>query len=145
MRRIGVLMSAGESDPVAEARVSAFTQALAALGYDRRNVRIDLRAAAPGDTNRLRALAQELVGLRPDIILARSTPATVALQQGCIKRKNPDKMRVSESSVLKSVTNRSGRSIILAVAKTRAASAGSAQTGEPAAAAGCSRIRAPGG
>jgi putative ABC transport system substrate-binding protein len=29
----------------------------------------------------MRALAQELVGLRPDIILTESTPATVALQR----------------------------------------------------------------
>ena len=33
------------------------------------------------DSNRIRALAQELVGLQPDIILATSTPATVALQR----------------------------------------------------------------
>ena len=33
------------------------------------------------DTNRMRALAQELVGLQPDIILTTSTPATVALQR----------------------------------------------------------------
>ena len=31
--------------------------------------------------NRIRALAQELVGLQPDIILASTTPATVALQR----------------------------------------------------------------
>jgi putative ABC transport system substrate-binding protein len=43
-------------------------------------VQMDLRWAG-GDTNRIRALAQELVGLQPDIILAASTPATVALQQ----------------------------------------------------------------
>jgi putative ABC transport system substrate-binding protein len=34
-----------------------------------------------GDPNRIRALAQELVGLQPDIILANSIPATVALQR----------------------------------------------------------------
>ena len=33
------------------------------------------------DNNRSRALAKELVGLQPDIILAASTPATVALQR----------------------------------------------------------------
>jgi len=33
------------------------------------------------DINRIRALAQELVGLQPDIILASSIPATVALQR----------------------------------------------------------------
>jgi putative ABC transport system substrate-binding protein len=36
----------------------------------------------PGaDTNRIRAVAQELVGLQPDIILTNSTLATVALQR----------------------------------------------------------------
>jgi putative ABC transport system substrate-binding protein len=33
------------------------------------------------DNDRIRALAQELVGLQPDVILTNSTPATVALQQ----------------------------------------------------------------
>ena len=34
-----------------------------------------------GDINRIQALAQELVGLQPDIILANTTPATVAVQR----------------------------------------------------------------
>jgi putative ABC transport system substrate-binding protein len=33
------------------------------------------------DTNRIRALAQELVGLQPDIILTNATPPTIALQR----------------------------------------------------------------
>ena len=41
---------------------------------------MDLRWAG-GDTNRIRALAQELVGLQPDIIVTNNTPATVALQR----------------------------------------------------------------
>src|SRR5215467_4937049 len=70
-----------ESDPVAKTMVSAFTQALVDLGWtDGRNVRMDLRWAGD-DVNRTRALAQELVGLQPDIILAFSTPGTVALQR----------------------------------------------------------------
>ena len=41
MRRIGVLMSLDENDPVAKTFVSAFTQALADLGWtDGRNVRM---------------------------------------------------------------------------------------------------------
>ena len=32
------------------------------------------------DTNRIQALAQQLVGLQPDIILTNGTAATVALQ-----------------------------------------------------------------
>jgi putative ABC transport system substrate-binding protein len=81
VRRIGVLVAGVESDPVAKTMVSAFTQALVDLGWtDGRNVRMDLRWAGD-DVNRTRALAQELVGLQPDIILAFSTPGTVALQR----------------------------------------------------------------
>jgi putative tryptophan/tyrosine transport system substrate-binding protein len=79
--RIGVLLAGDDNDPVLKAQVSAFTQALADLGWtDSRSVRIDLRWPG-GETNRIRAFAQELVGLQPDIIVASSTPATVALQQ----------------------------------------------------------------
>jgi putative ABC transport system substrate-binding protein len=41
---------------------------------------MDVRWAG-GDINRVRALAQELVGLQPDIIVTGSTPATVAVQR----------------------------------------------------------------
>jgi putative ABC transport system substrate-binding protein len=81
VRRIGVLMSLAENDPLAKTRVSAFTQALAGLGWtDGHNVRMDLRWGG-ADVNRIRALAQELVGLRPDVIVANGTPTTVALQR----------------------------------------------------------------
>ena len=81
VRRIGVLWPGDENDPIAKTTVSAFAQALAALGWtDGRNVRIDLRYAG-GDINRIRALAQEFVGLQPDIILTDTTPTTVALQR----------------------------------------------------------------
>jgi putative ABC transport system substrate-binding protein len=81
IRRIGVLMSGDEDDPVYKSRVSAFTQALVDLGWtDGRNARVELRWGS-GDINRIRALAQELVGLQPDIILAGGTPDTIALQR----------------------------------------------------------------
>ena len=81
VRRIGVLLPYDENDPVTKPRVSAFTQALAELGWtDGRNVRIDLRSAGD-DINRIRALARELVGLQPDIILTYTTPATVAVRR----------------------------------------------------------------
>ena len=58
VRRIGVLMAFDENDPVAKPLVSAFTQALADLGWaNGRNVRMDLRWGG-GDINRIRALAQ---------------------------------------------------------------------------------------
>ena len=47
VRRIGVLMPGDENDPVLKPIVSAFTQALAGLGWTvGRNVRMDLRWAA---------------------------------------------------------------------------------------------------
>jgi putative ABC transport system substrate-binding protein len=81
VRRIGVLMPFDENDPAAKARISAFTQALADLGWtDGRNVRMDLRWGG-GDINRIRALAQELVGLQPDVIVVNGTLPTAALQR----------------------------------------------------------------
>ena len=81
VRRIGVLMRLDENDPEAKARISAFAQALADFGWtDGRNVRMDLRWTGD-DINRIRAFAQELVGLQPDIIVTSSTPVTAALQE----------------------------------------------------------------
>src|SRR5215471_2646096 len=70
-----------ENDPFWKTVFSAFTQALAGLGWnDGRNLRMDLRWAG-SDINRIRALAQELVSLQPDIILAITNPAIVAVQR----------------------------------------------------------------
>jgi putative ABC transport system substrate-binding protein len=81
VRRIGVLISGDENDPVAKANVSTLTQALAGLGWaDGRNVGMDLRWAG-SDTDQIRALAQDLVGLQPDIILASTILTTAALQR----------------------------------------------------------------
>src|SRR6516164_9279717 len=81
MRRIGALLPYDENDPVMKSNISAFTQALADLGWtDGGNVRMDLRWGGV-DPNRIRALARELVGLKPDIILTGTTPATAALQR----------------------------------------------------------------
>src|SRR6516225_7889871 len=81
VRRIDVLPPFYENDPAGKTVVSAVTQALADLGWvDGRNARVDLRWWGD-DINRLRALAQELVGLKPDIILVSGTPATAAVQR----------------------------------------------------------------
>src|SRR6516164_9312202 len=78
VRRILVLMAGGENNPVSKALLSASTQALADLGWaDRRNVRMDVRWGG-GDAKR--ALAQELVGLHPDVIATNGTAATAAVQ-----------------------------------------------------------------
>jgi len=81
VRRIGVLAAADENDPAGKLRYSAFAQTLGDLGWtDGRNVRMDFRWRSD-DINRIRALAQELVSLQPDIIVAGSTSAIAALQQ----------------------------------------------------------------
>jgi putative tryptophan/tyrosine transport system substrate-binding protein len=80
VRRIGVLGPLDDG-PTAKPANSAFTQALADLGWtDGRNVRLDIRWGG-GDINRTRALAQELVRLQPDIILTSTTVPTVAVQR----------------------------------------------------------------
>jgi putative ABC transport system substrate-binding protein len=81
MRRIGVLMPFDENDPEGKPRVSAFTQALADLGWtEGSNVLIELRWGG-GDINRIQALAQELVGRQPAIILPNGNPSTAAVQR----------------------------------------------------------------
>jgi putative tryptophan/tyrosine transport system substrate-binding protein len=70
MRRIGVLWSTSEDDPVAQARQAAFLQGLQQLGWvNGQNVRIDVRWAA-GNLINARQYAAELVTLAPDVILA---------------------------------------------------------------------------
>jgi putative ABC transport system substrate-binding protein len=81
VRRIGLFVLGDENDPVEKTFVSVFTQGLVELGWtDGRNVRIDLRWHAD-DIRQIPAIAQELVGLQPDIIATNATSATVALQR----------------------------------------------------------------
>ena len=81
VRRIGVLTQYDENDPIAKAMVSAFTQALSDLAWtDGRNVRMGLGWGG-GDINRIRALARQLVGLQPDIIVTSGYAATAAIQR----------------------------------------------------------------
>jgi len=81
VRRVGVLMSAAESSPVAQASVTAFVQALGRLGWvEGKNIRIDYRFAA-GDPMLFKTYAAELVGMSPDAILANSSAAVAPLRQ----------------------------------------------------------------
>jgi putative ABC transport system substrate-binding protein len=81
VRRVGMLTASDENDPAQKTDFTEFTQALADLGWTNGgNVRIDLRSGR-GDPNRIRTLAQELVGLQPDIIVTTGTLATAAVQR----------------------------------------------------------------
>lgn len=80
-RRIVMLTGMPESDPEAQARVTAFQQGLRALGWiDGRNVRVDFRWGT-GDAGGLRQLAKEAVERKPDLIVGVTTPAVTALTQ----------------------------------------------------------------
>jgi putative ABC transport system substrate-binding protein len=81
MRRIGVLFGQEENNPTAKSYLTAFTQALAALGWtDGRNLRMDMRWAA-GNVDRISLLAKELADVQPELIVANNTPASAALQR----------------------------------------------------------------
>ena len=77
--RVGALIPYLETDTEAQAQMAAFRAGLEKLGLaPGRSVQIDERWAA-GDFGVLRRAAKELVTLRPDVILSRSTAATAAL------------------------------------------------------------------
>jgi ABC-type uncharacterized transport system substrate-binding protein len=81
VRRLGVLMGFATTDPEAQGFQRAFSQRLRELGWvDGTTARFDWRWAA-GDRERFRAYAAELVSLKPDVILANTTPAVAALRQ----------------------------------------------------------------
>jgi putative tryptophan/tyrosine transport system substrate-binding protein len=70
VRRVGVLVPAVADDPEWQARVGAFQQALALLGWTiGRNVRIDTRWGTTSAAE-IRRQAAELAALAPDVILA---------------------------------------------------------------------------
>ena len=81
MRRIGVLLPAAADDPECQARVGAFLQGLAQLGWTiGRNVRIDTRWATTNAAE-IRRHAAELAALAPDVILAGGTSTVGPLLQ----------------------------------------------------------------
>jgi putative ABC transport system substrate-binding protein len=79
MRLIGVLIPLAEGDMEAQTELTAFRNELQRLGWiEGRNARIETRWAG-GDIARIQTYANELVTLKPDVILARTTPVTAAL------------------------------------------------------------------
>ncbi len=80
-RRIGVLLPATTDDAEYQARVGAFLQALALLGWNiGSNLRIDTRWAG-AKAAEIRRHAEELASLAPDVILAHGSGPVRALLQ----------------------------------------------------------------
>jgi putative ABC transport system substrate-binding protein len=109
VRRLGVLMSFAANDPEAQMRVTALEKGLRELGWvSGREVKIEYRWANNPDT--LRAYAAELAGLSPDLILASSTPVTVALKAALEER------RLVVPVVFTQVTDPVGQSLVASLA-----------------------------
>jgi putative tryptophan/tyrosine transport system substrate-binding protein len=78
---VGVLMPFEKGDEEGERRQSAFQNGLEQLGWTNgQNVRIEYRWAG-SNRDRIRDAAVELVGLRPDVILASSALTLAPLQR----------------------------------------------------------------
>jgi putative tryptophan/tyrosine transport system substrate-binding protein len=81
IRRVGWLMPWSEADPLAQACVQSFTQALAGFGWHGgRNIQIDYRFAL-NDSALFKAYASELVGVLPHAVVASTPPAIMALHE----------------------------------------------------------------
>ena len=81
VRHVAVLLGIAENDPETEARLRAFHEGLAELGWmEGRNVKVDYRFGT-ADKERIRAYASELVAMGPDVIVANTTLAVAALKQ----------------------------------------------------------------
>jgi putative ABC transport system substrate-binding protein len=80
MSRIGVVMGYAETDPAAQAQVAALRQELHKLGWvEGRNIQIDVRYVTD-DPNQIRALAVEMMGSKPDMMVANTNIVTTILQ-----------------------------------------------------------------
>jgi putative tryptophan/tyrosine transport system substrate-binding protein len=80
VRRVGVLVP-GAEDQAYQARIDAFRDGLAKLGWiEDRNLRIDVRFGG-NDASRIRAYAIELASLAPDAVVTQSGLVTREMQQ----------------------------------------------------------------
>jgi putative tryptophan/tyrosine transport system substrate-binding protein len=76
-----VLIGYAEDDPETQARLTAFRQGLAILGWtEGGNIRIDYRFS-PANPDQAQFFAKELVVEQPDVLVSNSTPATAALMR----------------------------------------------------------------
>ena len=77
VRRVGVIMGFAENDEVWQSYLASFRQGLQELGWtDGRNIRFDYRFTGDSE-ERMRAMAEEVVSLTPDVILV-STNSVVS-------------------------------------------------------------------
>jgi putative ABC transport system substrate-binding protein len=83
VRHLAAMMGGRNADTDAEGRAwfTAFRQGLHELGWvEGRNFRADYRWPA-GEPDRMRAIAKEFIGLKPDVLFAGSTPAVLVISR----------------------------------------------------------------
>ncbi|MGY3426847.1 ABC-type uncharacterized transport system substrate-binding protein [Bradyrhizobium sp. F1.13.4] len=80
-RRLGVLSVTAADDAIGQTRSAVLVQALAGHGWkERDNLKIDWRNGG-GDRARIAQFADELIALKPDILLAVGTPSVEELRR----------------------------------------------------------------
>ena len=80
VRHIGVFMNLPEGDPDGTHWIAALLKSLDEFGWtEGRNIRLDIRWGV--DAAHVQKNAEELVALNPDVIVAASPPAVLALKQ----------------------------------------------------------------
>jgi putative ABC transport system substrate-binding protein len=80
VRRVAVVLGFAEGDQEGQARLTAFVEALARLGWnDRRNVLLDVRWAG-GNLANYKSVAREVIAGSPDVIAAMTNPFVSQLQ-----------------------------------------------------------------
>jgi putative ABC transport system substrate-binding protein len=81
LHRIGVWFANPENDPEVKQQVARFQDELAKLGWvEGRTIHVHYRFSS-GELDRYPAIAKELVGLQPELIVTQTTPITIALQR----------------------------------------------------------------
>jgi putative tryptophan/tyrosine transport system substrate-binding protein len=78
IRRIGMFLGIAEHDPEAQVRLGAMLDELQRLGWTSANLDLVYRWSGD-DAERVRAYAEELVSLAPDLIVALSPPVLAAV------------------------------------------------------------------
>jgi len=84
MRRVGIVLPFASSYPEGQARIAAFQQTLAGLGWtEGANMRTEIRWSG-SNADDIRKNALELIALAPDVILADGSPRVAALSQAAV-------------------------------------------------------------
>jgi putative ABC transport system substrate-binding protein len=81
MRRVGLVLARAQDEPEAQTQLATFVQTLQLSGWTiGRNLQVDIRWGSADPANSRRNAA-EIIALAPDVILAATSAATVAVRE----------------------------------------------------------------